>query len=296
MKSRRTLRAEGFLQRPKLFSLIKYRFNFVNDERWFRWVARKNSAPSAKGFFDQFRRFLTTSDTAANLYRLNQRHRALIESNAELIRGKRILDIASHDGRWSFAAFKAGAEYVLGIEARSHLTNLAYENMQHYGVPRARFEFAHGDVMNELDRLESGSFDTVFCFGFLYHTADHMLLMRKIARLQPTSLIIDTAVSTYPGSIIEIHDEVLAHESAGAVGDPGDPERIVVGIPSKPALEIMLKAAGFGVGQYYNWRAAGISWVDDLKEYYVGKRITVTTAATRTPAAVISTAKAAQSK
>lgn len=48
-----------------------------------------------------------------------------------------LLDIASHDGRWSFAAYKAGAEYVAGIEARSQLTNLAYENMQHYGVPRA---------------------------------------------------------------------------------------------------------------------------------------------------------------
>lgn len=38
----------------------------------------------------------------------------------------------------------------------------------------------------------------------------------------------------------------------------------------------MLRAAGFEVGQYYNWRRADIGWVDDLKEYYLGKRITVT--------------------
>jgi ubiquinone/menaquinone biosynthesis C-methylase UbiE len=264
------------LQRPKLLSLIKYRLNFVNDERWFRWVARKPNAPSTKGFFDDFPRFLSTSDTAANLYRLNQRHIALIQSNAELIRGRRVLDIASHDGRWSFAAHKAGAEYVLGIEARAHLTDQASATMQHYGVPRSRVEFIQGDVLSELDRIEAGHFDTVFCFGFLYHTADHMLCMRKIARLQPMSLIIDTAVATYPGSIVEIYDEALAHESAGAVGDPGDPERIVVGRPSKPALELMMRGAGFSVARYYNWRQADIQWVDDLKEYYLGKRITVT--------------------
>lgn len=262
-------------QKPNLLSLIKYRFSLVNDERWFRWVARKPTAPSTKGFFDDFPRFLDTSDTAANLYRLNLRHQAMIQSNAESIRGKRVLDIASHDGRWSFAAYKAGAEYVLGIEARSHLTDLAYQNMQNYGVPRTRVEFAQGDALKELDRLDSSRFDTVFCFGFLYHIADHMLLMRKIARLQPTSLIIDTAVSTHPGSIVEVHDEAIAHESAGAVGDPGAPERTVVGIPSKPALELMLRAAGFAVGQYYDWQHAGVSWVEDLKDYYLGMRVTL---------------------
>jgi SAM-dependent methyltransferase len=267
-------------QKPNLLSLIKYRFRFINEERWFRWVARKSTAPSTRGFFDDFPRFLNTSDTGANLYRLNQRHKALIQSNAESIRGKRILDIASHDGRWSFAAHKAGAEYVLGIEARSHLTNLAYENMQHYGVPRTQVEFAQGDALKELDRLDSGSFDVVFCFGFLYHTADQMLLMRKIARLQPISLIIDTAVSTYPGSIVEIHDEAIALESAGAVGDPGAPERTVVGIPSKPALELMLRAAGFAVGQYYDWQHADVRWVEDLKDYYLGVRITLAAIAT----------------
>ena len=155
----------------------------MNERCFVGWLGRAPH-PCTKGVFDDFPRFLNTSETGANLYRLNERHKALIQSNAESIRGKRILDIASHDGRWSFAAHKAGAEYVRGIEARSHLTNLAYENIQHYGVPRTQVEFAQGDALKKLDGLDSRSFDVVFCFGFLYHTADQMLLLRKIARLQ----------------------------------------------------------------------------------------------------------------
>jgi SAM-dependent methyltransferase len=267
------------LQKPKFFSLLKYRFLFVNQERWFRWVVNKRDREPVSGFFNEFPRFLVTSRTAADSYRLNQRHRALIQSNLEIIRGQRILDIASHDGRWSFAAYKAGAEHVLGIEARRHLVELANQNIRDYGVPSSKVRFMQGDILDELDRLEPGRLDTVFCFGYLYHTIDHMLLLRKLARLQPRNLVIDTAVSTYPGSIIEVHDEALEHESAGAVGDPGDPTRVVVGVPSLPALEFMLKAAGFSNCRYYNWRKAEIIRWGDLKEYYLGKRISVAVAA-----------------
>jgi hypothetical protein len=253
----------------------------VNEERWFRWFVGSEKRPSIPGFFNEFQQFLSTSDTAAQPYRLNQRHRALIQSNQAIIRDRRVLDIASHDGRWSFAAHKAGAKYVLGIEARQHLVEFAGRNMRTYAVPLPAVEFIQGDVLEKLDALKEGSFDTVFCFGFLYHTIEHMLLLRKIARIQPSSLIVDTAVSTFPESIVEVHDESIAHESAGAVGDPGSPERVVVGLPSKPALELMLRGAGFRVAQYYDWRNADIRWGDDLKDYYLGTRVSVVAIADR---------------
>jgi ubiquinone/menaquinone biosynthesis C-methylase UbiE len=237
-----------------------------------RWGKRPQSA----GFFDAYPRFFSTSATASVSDRLNQRHRALIESNAGIIAKRRVLDIASHDGRWSLAAHKAGAEYVLGIEARQHLTEAARANIRAYDVPEGKVEFVQRDVMVELDKLEPGRFDTVFCFGFLYHTMDHMALLRKIARLQPASLIVDTAISTRPGSVIEVQMEETANESAGAVGEPGNPERAVSGNPSRAALELMLKSVGFSTLRYYDWRNAGIRRWDDLKDYYLGTRVSVT--------------------
>lgn len=261
---------------PTLLSEVQERLWSVNRERWFRTMVRWKSHARSVGFFDSCPRFFSTSATASAPDRLNQRHHALIQSNTGIISGRSVLDIASHDGRWSLAAHKAGAEYVLGIEARQHLTEAARVNMREYRVPEGQVEFVQGDVMVELDQLESGRFDTVFCFGFFYHTMDHMPLLRKIARLKPTSLVIDTVISTRLGSIIEVYDEAIEHESAAAVGDPGNPARAVKGYPSRAALELMLKAVGFSTLHYYNWRSVGIKRWDDLKDYYLGTRVSVT--------------------
>ena len=72
-----------------------------------------NTTPSMlMNFFSDHPRFFVTSEIGTEPERLNRCHDVLIERNAELIRGRRILDIGSHDGRWSFAALKAGAKYV----------------------------------------------------------------------------------------------------------------------------------------------------------------------------------------
>jgi hypothetical protein len=266
-------------QRPTLVSEIWHRLRFVIRERWFRHFVCGRPSSYQEGFFDTCPLFLTTSATRPERNRLNHRHRALIQSNTEIISGRRILDLASHDGRWTFAAHKAGASYALGIEARSHLIDAARTNVREYGVPANQVEFIQGDVLAELDNLESSMFDTVFCFGFLYHTLDHMPLLRKIARLRPAHLVIDTAISIRPSAVIEIRGEKIDHESNGAVGEFGTPGRGVIGKPTKPALELMLQAAGFRPLRYYDWCNAGITGWNDLEAYYLGARVSLTAAA-----------------
>lgn len=248
---------------------LQDRLWFVNQERWFRRVVRRRDHPRVPGFFDSYPRFFSTSATASAPDRLNARYTALIASNRNILSGRRVLDIASHDGRWSLAAHEAGAEYVLGIEARQHLVDAALANMRAYRVPENRVAFRQGDVMIELDRLAGGSFDTVLCFGFLYHTIDHMPLLRKFARLGPAHLVIDTTISLRRASILEVLDEMTEHESAAAVGEPGDPARAVKGLPSRAALELMLRAVGFPTLRYYDWRGSGIKRWNDLKDYYL---------------------------
>ncbi len=263
-------------RRPGLSELIQQRIRYSNRERWFRLVLTRKSGAAANGFFDDYPRFYATSVTHPEPDRLNQRHRALIQWNSGIIEGQRVLDIASHDGRWSFAAYKTGATYVVGLEARAHLVEAARENVRHYGAPSEQVQFRNGDAFEELDRLQVGSFDTVFCFGFFYHTIDHMPLLRRIARLKPKHVIIDTLISLSPARIIEIKEEAVETESNGAIGEPASPERIVIGQPSKPALELMLRASGFRAPRYYDWLNAGITRWDDLEVYYLGKRVSLT--------------------
>lgn len=78
--------------------------------------------------------------TASRPNRLNQRHRAFIAANEVIINGKRVLDIASHDGRWSFAALAVGARHIYGIEAREHLVSNAEGNFRAYPEARAEIE------------------------------------------------------------------------------------------------------------------------------------------------------------
>ena len=90
-----------------------------------RWCLRPRSrAPEwSPRVFDEFPRFYETSETFAYPNRLNLRHEAIFGENKEVFEGQRVLDIASHDGRWSFAALKAGATSVVGIEGRPSSSN-----------------------------------------------------------------------------------------------------------------------------------------------------------------------------
>jgi len=236
-----------------------------------------DKADKGGGFFDAYPRFYETS-TIGPRNRLNKRYRALIEPNREILRGKSVLDIASHDGRWSFAAHEAGARYVLGIEAREHLIKNAQDNMRAYHVPEDQVEFMRGDVFDKLDQLEPGRFDTVFCLGFFYHTMHHMLLLNKIARLRPAHIVLDTSIDADPDCILTLRSEPISMEGSGAVADAGDPERILVGWPSRSALELMLASAGFPSVKYYDWRRSGIRQWEELKDYYQGDRISLVAA------------------
>ena len=92
---------------------------------------------------------------------------------------------------------------------------------------------------------------------------DHMVLFRAIRRLNPKHLVIDTVISSQPGAIIEVWEEAIDVESAAAFGESGSPGPAFKGLATKSALEMMLKAAGFGEIRYWNWKKAGIKcWAD----------------------------------
>jgi 2-polyprenyl-3-methyl-5-hydroxy-6-metoxy-1,4-benzoquinol methylase len=247
----------------------KYRTSVRRLERKFL----PTGADKGQGFFDAYPNFFETS-TSGYRNRLNKRYRAIIGPNIEIIRDKSILDIASHDGRWSLAASKAGARHILGIEARQHLIDHSFNNMRMYGVPDGKVDFLLGDVFKVINDLEPGRFDTVFCLGFFYHTLYHMELLNQIARLNPKHLILDTCVDVDPDPIVVLQYEGVAHETAGAVSDEGDRTRLLVGHPTCKGLEMMLHSAGFSC-RFIDWHRLGIKNWESIREYHEGQRVTV---------------------
>ena len=237
-------------------------------------LATAMGSPIPGGFFDGYPKFYDTSVTTAFANRLNQRHRACIESNEMVIRGKRILDIASHDGRWSFAALKAGASHVTGIEARDYLVQAASTNLRKYGLPENSFRFVVGDVFGAIDQMEPESVDTVFCFGFFYHIVNHMLLLSKIARLKPKHILLDTVVLNEPRRIIALQSEDPESEGDAARTGAEAQKIILAGIASRKALEFMLSSFGWSF-EYYDWQKAGIRRWDHIEDYHEGARVSM---------------------
>lgn len=139
--------------------------------------------------------FLETSKTAADAHRLNWRAHLLLTRNQSAIEGKTVLDIASHDGRFSYACLKLGAKHVTGVEARSHLKEAATTNLENLGYGKDRFTFIQNDIFNYLDNLEPRTFDTVLCFGFFYHTVKQNTLLEHITRIQTKRFLLDTHIA-----------------------------------------------------------------------------------------------------
>src|SRR5260370_605839 len=105
-------------------------------------------------FFDHFDRFVETSQTGSVVDRLNARYLALIHANRALIDGSSVLDLASHDGLFSFAALRNGASRVVGIEAEPGLVATSRANMERYDIAPSRYEFICGDVFDDIETVE----------------------------------------------------------------------------------------------------------------------------------------------
>jgi len=228
--------------------------------------------PTAR-FFDRFPRFYDTSQTGRTPTRLNLRHEVLIADNASLFPSRRVLDIASHDGRWSFAALQAGASYVLGIEGREDLVHSAFANFAHYQVPRERYDFAVGDVHRHLQDIRI-PFDVVLCFGFFYHTPFHIQLLLDFARLAREHLIMDTVVANSPDPIVQFSiDDVSSPMNSIDYLHQGR-QKVVVGFPSIAMLRLVLDHLGFNV-RLLDWHSRGIQDWSEIDEYRTRKRISL---------------------
>lgn len=214
-------------------------------------------------FFERFSRFVETSETGSVLDRLNARYRGLIHANRALINGSSVLDLASHDGRFSFAALQNGASRVVGVECEPGLVEKCVANMDHYNVPRDRYQFITGDMFEELETAERC--DIVFCFGILYHVNDHMLLLSRIAASDPRAVIVDTNISQLEPAIIEIRNPLT-----------GSPPRLggqLEGYPSKAALDAMFASFGWTCS-YFDWTRSGLLNRPQMDDYRTGRRVT----------------------
>lgn len=228
-------------------------------------------------FFDEYARFFETSRISPFQGRLNLRYEAIFAANRDVFQGARVLDLASHDGRWSFAALQTGAAHVTGIEARQELVDNARETFTHYGAAPDSYRFFCGDVFDVLYR-EKPDVDVVLCLGYLYHTYRHTEFFHLLRDLDPQYVIIDSHVVPHVKQpFVKLRFD-YPEKQGDAILDPyAYGERTLVGLPSVPAIRLMLRAYDFGVEQIYDWQRllAENPDVGKVGDYRDGWRVTL---------------------
>jgi len=213
--------------------------------------------------------FVRSGNNPGNPARLNKRHKAIIEHKQAIYQGATVLDLGAHDGRWIFAALRAGARKVIGIEGRAALVAAAQRNLHREGIPSDHYELIQGDITRIVPGL-TVQCNVVMCLGVLYHVLDCFGLLSNIVRLAPTSIVIDTAVAPSPQALA-----LLKLEDARSVSNGlSDNEEALVSVPSRAAIQLILEHGGYRV-ESYDWHALNRDGWEGCEDYRANGRITL---------------------
>jgi 2-polyprenyl-3-methyl-5-hydroxy-6-metoxy-1,4-benzoquinol methylase len=234
-------------------------------------------------------RFLQTSGVGRRPNRLTWRSEVLLARQAHAIKGKRVLDLASHDGRFSHVCLALGARHVTGVEGRPHLVAHAKDNLSSLGYSADQYNFLCGDVFDHLESCDLGEYDTVLCLGLFYHIVRQVELLNQVRRIEPQYLILDSTVRKPPYTRLRklfdrqplrslvprylFRTAYLQFVREDYQSDANTTEESgVVAIPTPAAVEMLLDASGFDWHRI-DWGSQGITDWTGLQDYRLGKRV-----------------------
>lgn len=202
--------------------------------------------------------------------RMHERHKRIIGANLEHIEDKTILDLASNNGRWTWAALQAGASYVLGIEGRQELIDSGQREFA--DIDSDRFDFECGDVYNAeqiAGRLGKNHFDTVLCLGLFYHISDHYRLIRVMRDFAPTCIIID---STFlKRGIPEVRFKVEDPDDPSMAIAEGSANRALAGTASVGFLKLAADLSGYDL-DFVPWLREETEYQEPVEGYLDDER------------------------
>ncbi len=116
---------------------------------------------------------------------------ALLRVSGGSLAGRRVLDLGCGAGYWALAALEAGADFVLGVDAKAAYIEQARFVFEAKGIEAQRFGF---EVCNAVE-VDRGRFEIVLCLGLLSFVTRPLDLFAAIARAEPDLVVIDTEVS-----------------------------------------------------------------------------------------------------
>jgi hypothetical protein len=208
-------------------------------------------------FFDDYPWFYHTGNTAGNKDRVNMRYRYMIEPVRWIFKNKIVLDIASHDARWAFAALHAGARKVVCVEPRAELIDQSIENMNKCGINPLQYEFIKADIHEIIQEFPPENFDVIMCLGYFHHCLQQWQLLNEWRRLNPYHVLLDVVVWKDDNKVPIIKLSLEPTQTRNDSSINGDTHALI-GKTNIAGLEMMLSHFGFT----YEY----LPWPDSLKD------------------------------
>jgi Methyltransferase domain len=200
--------------------------------------------------------------SAKELQRHNARYETFIRPQIELIRGARVLDLGSYDGRFCYAALESGAAQVVGIEQRQDFIDRSRFIIA--GAMGERVRFICDDMFEALPKMiaDGERFDVILCLGVFYEIMDHHRLLHLMTQLDPKMIIMDT-------NLVDSDEAVIRLKTVN--GPKGE---AVVGTPSRGGIELMARDLRHSV-RYAHWRPDAMPTQDGLHDYLSTNKVGV---------------------
>ncbi len=173
----------------------------------------ETQAPSGGGVetFDQFE--------SIEINRARMEHLASLNLPIE---GKRVLDVGCGVGHLAQFFVSKGCE-VLCVDARKE--NISSLQTRYPGLNAIVADIEVGSLS------KFGKFDTVFCYGLLYHLENPLVALRNMSSVCKELFFLETTVTDHILPIVKIEDESLAFSQASrGLGCRPSPSYIVMAL------------------------------------------------------------------
>jgi tRNA (mo5U34)-methyltransferase len=234
--------------------------NKVKQQKWFYEFALPDGTKTESYLPETVRQVHLTREKALRYY--------LATLGGDYVNA---MDISCHEG---FFSLVLGEHFnrVIGIDKNADSLDKAKQIANLLG---------HRDIVFKNSSLEDWSDDNnadfVLCFGLLYHVENPIQILRKLALLAKKAVCIETQVLPYDLSgTIENGSYLWQRELNGLFGLCADLSHSSEGgltdlalVPSRQALEFLLKQFGFKTVNFYNPEPS------DYEQFVRGHRVVI---------------------
>lgn len=129
------------------------------------------------------------------------------------LEGKRVLDLGSNAGYWSYVALaEGGAAHVTGIEASPEIIKQAEFVFAAKHVGPESYAFHCRGAYGFLEETRE-PFDVILCLGFFYHIHDPLRLLSLMQKATRDFVVIDTIVHKSDDALISVRPVIKGKQT-----------------------------------------------------------------------------------